>query len=142
MAMFLSSLKRKTQPALIALILVIVGGFVLEARAQRPGTPSQPMRDMVRAIGQKEMDRLLLLKPIPSLSDEPAKQLVLKQIREDFRDLQNLNNRMMSEAWASKAVDYRFVSDKISQIRGKANRLKLNLNLPLSGDMKSERRAD
>jgi len=88
------------------------------------------------------MDRLLLLKPIPSLSDEPARQLVLKKIREDFRDLQNLNNKMMSEAWARKAVDYGFVSDMISQIRGKANRLKLNLNLPAPGDMKSERRAD
>lgn len=140
--MFLSSLKRKTRLALIALVLVIVCGFVLEARAQRQGIPSQPLRDMVRAVGQKEMERQLLLKPLPSLSDEPARRAVLKQVREDFRDLQNLNNRMMSEAWAREAVDYGFVSDMISQIRGKANRLKLNLNLPEPGAMKNERRAD
>lgn len=140
--MFLFSLTRKTQRASMALVLVIVGGFVLETRSQRPGTSSQPLRDMVRAIGQKEMERQLLLKPLPSLSDEPAKRFVLKQIREDFRDLQNLNNRMMSEAWAREAVNYGFVSDMISQIRGKANRLKLNLNLPESGDLKNKLRTD
>ena len=140
--MFLASLKRKTRLAFISLVLVIVCGFVLEARAQRQGNPSQPLRDMVRAVGQKEMERQLLLKPLPPLSDEPARQLVLKQIRQDFKDLQNLNNRMMSEAWAREAVDYGFVSDMISQIRGKANRLKLNLNLPEPGDIKTKQEAD
>lgn len=140
--MFSLSLKRKTQLALMASQLVIFCGFVSEARSQRPGAPSQPLRDMVRAVGQKELDRQLLLKPIPPLSDEPARRLALKQIREDFRDLQNLNNRMMSEAWARDAVDYGFVSEMISEIRGKANRLKLNLKLPESGDRKNEGRVD
>ena len=139
--MFLSSLTRKTQLASIAPALMILAGFVFEARAQRPG-PANPARDLVRSIERKEMDRLLHLKLIPSVSDEPARRLALKQIREDFRDLQSLNNRMMSEAWARETVDYGFVSNMISQIRGKANRLKLNLNLPEPGDMKSERRAD
>ena len=139
--MFLSSLTKKIQLAAIALILVIVAGFFFEARAQRPGTAAQPLRDMVRAIERKEMDRLILLKPLPSVSDEPARQLVLKQIREDFRDLQNLNNKMMSEAWARETVNYGLVSDMISQIKGKANRLKLNLNLPVPEATKGERSA-
>ena len=139
--MSLSSLTKKIQLAAIALVLVIVASFFFEARAQRPGTAAQPLRDMVRAIERKEMDRLILLKPLPSLSDEPARQLVLKQIREDFRDLQNLNNKMMSETWARETVNYGLVSDMISQIKGKANRLKLNLNLPATEATKGERSA-
>ena len=138
--MFLFSLTRKGKFAAVALILVSVVAFVSDARAQRPGTAAQPLRDLVRSIERKEMDQLLLHKPIPSLSDEPARRHVLKQIKEDFRDLQNLNNKMMSNTWARETVDYGFVSDMIAQIRGKANRLKLNLNLPESGDTKITRR--
>ena len=139
--MSLFSLHRKIQLAAIIPVLVMIAGLVFEARAQRPG-PANPARDLVRSIERKEMDRLLHLKLIPSVSDEPARRLALKQIREDFRDLQNLNNKMMSESWAREAVDYGFVSDMISQIRGKASRLKVNLNLPEPDDKKSERRAD
>jgi hypothetical protein len=125
------------------MIVVVLSGFAFDAQAQRPGMPSQPnpLRDQVLTINRQEMDRLLLLKPIPSLSDKPARQLLLKQIREDFRDLQNLNNRMMSEAWAREALDYGFVADMISQIRKTANRLKVNLNLPKPGEVNNGRRS-
>jgi len=139
--MFLSSLTRETHHAVIAWVLVIVAGLFIEAQAQRPGTSGQPLRDLVRAIERKEMDQLLLRRPLPPLSGEPARQLLLRQIREDFRDLQSLNNKMMSEAWTPKGLDYGAVSEMISQIRGKANRLKLNLNLPAPDAMKSEQRA-
>lgn len=115
------------QLAPIGATLVILAACVSETRGQRP---RQPARDLVRAIEQKEMDQMLLRKPLPALSDEPARQAVLKQIREDFRDLQSLNNRMMSDSWAREAMDYDFVSDMVSRIRGKATRLKGNLNLP------------
>ncbi|MGH9929773.1 MAG: hypothetical protein ACREA9_11185 [Pyrinomonadaceae bacterium] len=59
----------------------------------------------------------------------------MKQIREDFKDLQGLNNKMMAEAWARETLDYSFVSDMVSRMRGKAIRLKMNLSLPDSGSL-------
>lgn len=103
--------------------------FTATVQAQRP---SQPLRDMVRAIERKEMDRLLLLKPLIAAKDDPGQRAVLKQISEDFRDMQGLNNKMMAEAWAREELDYRYISDMVSQIRSKATRLKSNLSLPQS----------
>ena len=100
----------------------------ITAQGQRSGQPS--IRDTVRAIERKEMDRLLLLKPLTETKDNPARRAVLKQISEDFRDMQGLNNKMMAQAWAREELDYRYISDMVSQIRGKAARLKLNLSLP------------
>jgi hypothetical protein len=88
------------------------------------------------------MDALLLRKKLPSTTGAPARRLLLKQINEDFRALQNLNNRMMSETWAREAIDYEFVSNMISQIRSAASRLKSNLNLPQPAKSPSELRHD
>jgi hypothetical protein len=82
------------------------------------------------------MDQLLFLKPILAPKDDPARRVVLKQISEDFKDLQGLNNKMMAEAWARPELDYRYISDMVSKIRGKASRLKLNLALPDAEDKK------
>jgi len=54
----------------------------------------------------------------------------LKQVSEDFKRLQELNNKMMAEAWSRPELDYRYLSEMISQIRSRATRLKTNLALP------------
>lgn len=93
------------------------------------------MRDQARAIQRAEMDRLLLLpaRSAKAVAD-PHHAVVMKQIREDFKDLQELNNKMMATAWAGKTLDYSFLSDMVSRIKGKATRLKTNLNLPSPAD--------
>lgn len=107
---------------------ILLSLSITAAQGQRSGQPS--IRDTVRAIERKEMDRLLLLKPLTETKDNPARRAVLKQISEDFRDMQGLNNKMMAQAWAREELDYRYISDMVSQIRGKAARLKSNLSLP------------
>ncbi len=117
--------------------LIVLSACMVTTQAQRPGA-SQPARDMVRAISQKEMDQLLFLKPILAPKNDPARRVVLKQISEDFKDLQGLNNKMMAEAWARPELDYWYISEMISQIRGKATRLKSNLALPEAEDNKPQ----
>ena len=97
--------------------------------AQRPSNPN-PLRDVVRSIQHKELDRLLLLKPLPANKDDSAHRAMLKQLSEDFRDLQGLNNKMMAETWSRPELDYEYLSNMISQIRSKATRLKSNLAFP------------
>lgn len=116
--------------------LIVLSAFMVTAQAQRPGASAA--RDVVRAISQKEMDQLLFLKPIVGPKDDAARRIVLKQIGEDFKDLQALNNKMMAEAWARPDLDYRYISDMVSKIRGKASRLKLNLALPEAEDKKKQ----
>jgi hypothetical protein len=132
---FQETMRRETCGRLQLLVpaLIILSACMVTTQAQRPGT-SQSARDIVRAIGQKEMDQLLFLKPILAPKDDPARRVVLKQISEDFKDLQGLNNKMMAEAWSRPELNYRYISDMVSQIRGKAARLKFNLALPEAQD--------
>lgn len=128
-----SSCGKRGSLQLVTQTLIVLSACIVTTQAQRPGA-SQPARDIVRGITQKEMDRLLLLKPILAPNDDPARRIVLKQLSEDFKDLQGLNNKMMAEAWARPELDYRYISDMVSQIRGKATRLKSNLALPEAED--------
>lgn len=118
-------------PGYLQLLLpavVLVSICAVTSHGQRPGI--SPARDLVRSIERKEMDRLLLLKPIPAISNDPARKAMLRQISQDFKDMQGLNNKMMAEIWAKDAIDYEDVSGTIGQIRERANRLKANLLLP------------
>ena len=111
--------------------LILVSTCAAIVNAQQGGLNRPSIRDSVRAIEMKEMDRQLLLAPLPSKNDsEAARLVVLKQVREDFKDLQGLNNRMMSEAWAREQLNYKFILENVSQIKTKAARLKSNLALP------------
>jgi len=121
---------------LLTQALIVLSACMVTTHAQRPGATAA--RDIVRGISQKEMDRLLFLKPILAPKEDPARRVVLKQISEDFKDLQGLNNKMMAEAWGRPELDYRFISDMVSQIRGKASRLKSNLALPAAENDKSK----
>lgn len=113
-------------------LLVILTVCTTQAHAQRPVSTA---RDAVRAIQRKDMDDQLQLKLLPAKREDTAvRQLALKQIGADFKELQLLNNKMMSEAWSKKELDYGFISDMVSHIRSKASRLRMNLNLPQAKD--------
>jgi hypothetical protein len=124
--------------SLLIQLIIVLSVCVGVAQAQRPTSP----RDVVRAINQKEMDQLLFLKPILAPKDDPARRALVKQISEDFKELQGLNNKMMAEAWSRPELDYRYISEMVSQIRGKAARLKSNLALPQVEDEKLKEAVD
>jgi hypothetical protein len=89
------------------------------------------MGDRVRQMEQVEMNRQLILKPLPAKKgDDSVRPAILKQIKEDFKNIQGLNNTMMANAWANEELDYGYISESVSQIKAKAARLKSNLALP------------
>ncbi len=110
------------------LCLILLMFSVHLTSAQSPARPTP--KDVVVESNRRELDSLLLRKHISGSEDTAARQAVLKQINEDFKTLQVLNNRMMSDATASEEIDYRYLSDMISQVGNKAARLKANLALP------------
>ena len=89
-------------------------------------------RDRARAIERAEMDRLLLWATPKNTESEAVRVSRFKKIKDDFRDLQSLNNKMMADAWLTDTLDYSSIADMVSKIRGKANSLKEGLSLPQS----------
>ena len=61
----------------------------------------------------------MLISSLPSRTDSKSNRAdVLKQIRTDFRQLQELNNKMMATTWEREALDFSFLSEMISRIKG------------------------
>jgi hypothetical protein len=86
--------------------------------------------ERARAIERADLDRILLWAVPKDNESESMKQRRYKKIKDDFRDLQALNNRMMADAWMQDALDYPSIADAVSKIRGKASDLKDGLSLP------------
>ena len=60
---------------------------------------------------------------------EQQQKLALKQIKEDFERMQFVNNEMMRTVSASETLDYKSISDTLSEINKRAKRLKSNLRM-------------
>jgi hypothetical protein len=129
--MFLTGRMKSSNLTFLVPVVLLLVTCTVSGQSQAGGA-GHTMRDQVRAIQRAELDRLLVT-AVPARADtESGRAEVMKQVREDFKDLQGLNNKMMAEAWARETLDYSFMSEMASSIRGKAVRLKLNLNLPKS----------
>lgn len=92
----------------------------------------QANAERARAIERADLDRLLVLAVPKDKESEAMRVSRLKRIKDDFRDLQSLNNKMMADAWMQEALDYSSITDMVSKIRSKANDLKDSLSLPES----------
>lgn len=115
---------------LIALIPV----FVVVTSAQRGGSRRPNPEGTRRAINDETYRELMNRErenKNPARDDSDASRTLLaKQNGEDFKSLQNINNKMMAEVYATEVIDYDRTSAAIAQINTKAIRLKNNLSLP------------
>ena len=73
----------------------------------------------------------------------PAKseQLRMAEIAEDYRDLQQVNNKMMGAAMRAAEPDYKLVAGSLADIRRRAERLRGNLALP-QPEAKEEKKSE
>lgn len=115
-----------TRFQLLFIALILAGSFSAVS-GQGRGVNAE----RARAIEQAEMDRLLLW-AVPKKESESSRLSRFKKIKDDFRDLQALNNKMMADAWSQETLDYSSIADMVSKIRGKAGDLKEGLSLPES----------
>lgn len=107
------------------LVFVVIG--VCVAQKTQPRDP----RDVNRETNRRDLDTILLRKPILATEDVAARQALLKQINEDFKSLQVLNNNLMRAIKDESAVvDFKSLANTLSELGSKASRLRENLLLP------------
>ena len=109
----------------LLIMAVILAGSFSAVSGQGRGVNAE----RARAIEQADMDRLLLW-AVPKKESEPNRLIRFKKIKDDFRDLQSLNNKMMADAWSKDTLDYSSIAETVSKIRSRANDLKGALSLP------------
>jgi hypothetical protein len=134
--MDIASLKKTSSSVRLRNLLLLAQTLILLLAGTARTQGQSRMRDQVLKIERVERDQQLLRKPLPAKKDDDSARLaVLKQISEDFKNIQDLNNTMMAKAWAHQELDYGYISDSISQIKSKATRLRSNLALPKAKDI-------
>ena len=113
-------------------LIALIPAFVIAASAQRGRRPNpEGTRRAINDETYRElMNRERETKNSGHDNSDPTRALLVKQNGEDFKSLQNINNRMMAEVYAKDVIDYDRTSAAIAQINTKAVRLKNNLSLP------------
>jgi hypothetical protein len=79
-----------------------------------------------RQLMMDEMSREMGKGSAPRKSEE----LRMSEVAEDYRDLQQVNNKMMASAMRAAAPDYKMIAGSAADIRRRAERLRENLALP------------
>ena len=119
--------------------IALIPAFVITASAQR-GSSGRPNPDATRTTINDETFRELMKMERENRKtagdNSEVTRALLKQTSDDFKAIQNINNKMMAEAYATETVDYERTSAAIAQINTKAIRLKNNLSLPTPRNVK------
>jgi hypothetical protein len=113
--------------------------FILGAVAQQPGprsTSPTTMRGQINDDTFRELTRVERESVGSAPRSEGQRKALLKQLREDFKGVQDTNNKMMAQAWSRESLDYQELAKMISQINERATRLKTNLYLPPDAEKK------
>lgn len=133
-------MKSRCQPkhllrACCVMTFLLLVGSALNAQAQRPA--ERPVRDIVTELSRIDTNRAVDLQKIKPKRPNEVRLAIQKQITDDFRELQSLNNKMMATAWSQTELDYKYISRMVGEIGKKATRLRSNLALP-KGEEKQE----
>jgi hypothetical protein len=110
-----------------ALILVLSAPAFAQRGPSRSTNAAAKARD--NELYQREMQLKMLGKNGKKIEDK-ERRLLLVQIKEDFEQIQHINNETMRSLTASKSLDYKLISDTLSEINKRAKRLKSNLAMP------------
>ena len=128
---------RAVRPLLIAAALVSAALTQAPRLTAQGGTRGASARNLEsrRDSEVRELERKSVEENMPGMKPDatPAARLALKQIGEDFRQLQLVNNEMMRAAFpvgAPRPLDYADISKATAEINRRAAHLRSNLQLP------------
>jgi hypothetical protein len=116
---------------------------------QRVTGPRSPRPDSTQRELQRTLERDLLFKEMrDSMARGPARRPSpptrrpdLTQIGEDFTRIQVANNALARALAAGGELDFKFVAQSASEIKKRAGRLRDNLALPLTDELRPKERA-
>jgi hypothetical protein len=125
-----SSRNRTIKLSSLLLVLACAPASLAQSDPNRAAT----ILSRVKAVNETERERDLRSIPkVPPVSDKELQKLrasLMKQLGDDFRSLQLVDNEMMSEAVASKVLNCEHLTRQLAQIKARAGSLKTNLALP------------
>ena len=115
--------------------------IALPVRAQQPSTAAERARQR-QARRDDQMETEMRINSLERESrrspEEKSPNLANAQLKDDFEQLQTVDNQMMEMVFANNMLDYKRIFEAITEIRKRATRLKSNLPLPVAEKDESE----
>jgi hypothetical protein len=107
--------------------LLIASVVCAQARRTTPMTDSKRIisNDTLREMTKADSDNA-----IPRSGGRSTNAAIVKELKDDFRSLQRINNAMMAYVWGTTDVDYGKVAGMLLDMNKRAGRLKKHLSLP------------
>ena len=95
-----------------------------------PAPREQPNNPSIR---ERQFRMLEMEREAANPTTPEEQKIALEQIAEDYKQLQLINNKMMGASIPARELNYQNISQSLSEIRKRANRLRNNLRLPNVG---------
>ena len=130
---FHSFLERLTVTAILLLLPTLVAAQA-GGRNQGVGKPvhnpaprENPNNPSIR---ERQFQMLEMEREAANPRTPEEQKIALEQIADDYKQIQLINNKMMGASMQARELNYLNISQSLSEIRKRANRLKNNLRLP------------
>ncbi|MGA9769031.1 MAG: hypothetical protein WBV94_08320 [Blastocatellia bacterium] len=115
--------------ATVSILIVAANSVVAMQTPQPPGDRNAKREDRQRELREKTL-RSLDMREALEHRDQQRIDAAIKQVKEDFKQIQIVRNEMVHNLLASKPLDYKLISDETAEINKRADRLKTFLMPP------------
>lgn len=121
--------QRALHAASLAAAFCLLGIAAPAALAQQTGPPPVGLRDPFAEVRERQQREAQLRGAEIMAGAKPVgggreAELAAERMREDFREIQVLRNKVVRRLKSSEALDYRAVADETEEINKRAGRLK------------------
>jgi hypothetical protein len=115
--------------ATVSAVTVMACAVLALQTPQPPGDRNAKREDRQREMREKKL-RSLEVGPALEKRDQRRIDAAIKQVREDFKQIQIIRNEIVHNLLANKPLDYKLISDETAEINKRADRLRTFLMPP------------
>lgn len=129
--------------AAVACLLALAAVPAHAQQSSAPGPPPPGDRDPfahIRESQQREaqLRRAEMLGSARKTTDPRAAEAAAGQLRDDFKNIQVLRNKLVRQLKSDQPLDYKSLAGEVEEVSKRAGRLKSNLVREAAGDEKKE----
>lgn len=124
--------------ASVALMLAFSTSLRAQGRNPIDVFNAERARQRAEAEQRRALEHILDGDIKPTVVDTRQKTMLMAQIKEDFHRIQVINNEMLRTAFTGRTPDYDSLSEKASDLKRRASRLRSIIKLPPPRDEKKK----
>jgi hypothetical protein len=127
---------------LVVCVCTLAAGSARAQQSMPPGAPPPGNRDPFAEARERQQREAQLRNAervgASKVTDRRSADAAAAQLRDDFRNIQLLRNKIVRHLKSDRPLDYKFIADETGEINKRAGRLKTHLLRAAPGSEKTE----